>query len=109
VQDAALVGGGKARANLPRDVERLVGWQAADAQQQRGEILAVDVLHREEVLAPINDRLADIEDAAHVRVRDLARDADFGQEPLRLTGSLASARGRNFSATGVPSLMSSAR
>ena len=82
MQDAAVVGGGEARANLARDVERLVGRQAADAQQQRSEILAVDVLHREEVLAPISDGLADVEHAADVRVRDLARDADLGQEPL---------------------------
>jgi hypothetical protein len=78
VQDAAVVSGGEARTNLARDVERLVGGQVADARQQRGEVLAVDVFHREEMPMPIG--LADVEHAAHVRVCDLARDADFGQK-----------------------------
>ncbi|MFN8094860.1 MAG: hypothetical protein U0599_22040 [Vicinamibacteria bacterium] len=72
VQDAGLVGGGEPRADLPRDLEGLVLGQAADAPGERGHVLAVDVLHREEVLAV---RLADVEDAAHRGVRDLAREA----------------------------------
>jgi hypothetical protein len=51
MEDAAVVGGGKACADLPCDVERLVRGQAADPLEQRSEILAVDVLHREELLA----------------------------------------------------------
>ncbi len=44
--------------------------QPADAPQQRRQVLAVDVLHREEGGAL---ELADVVDAADVRMRDLAR------------------------------------
>ena len=70
MQDALLVGGGDAGAELPGDLHRLVLGQAADAPQQRGQILAVDVLHRQVVLAI---HLADVEDAADVGVGHLAR------------------------------------
>ena len=48
MQDAALVRRGEAGAELPRDLDRLVLRQPADASQQRREIFAVDVLHRHE-------------------------------------------------------------
>ena len=53
--------------------------EIADALQQRRQVLAVDVLHRQEVL-PVD--LADVVDAADVRMRELPRDADFGEEAL---------------------------
>ena len=74
VQYAAIMGGSQTRAELPRQFERLVRWQSSNAPQKRGKILAVHVLHREEVLAV---RLADVVDTAHVRMGHLARDADF--------------------------------
>ena len=55
-------------------LERLVLWQPADAPQQRRQILAVHVLHREERVAV---GFADVVDAADVRVRDLAREANL--------------------------------
>ena len=64
-----VVGRGQTGAELPRDLHRLVLRQAADAAQQRRQVLAVDVLHREEVLAV---DLADVVDAADVGVGDLA-------------------------------------
>ena len=70
MQDAPVVRGRQSGAQLPRDVDRLVLGQAADAPQQRGEVLAVDVLHRQEVLAV---GFADVVHAADVRMRDLAR------------------------------------
>src|SRR5205085_5399894 len=48
--------------------------QPPDAAQQRGEVFAIDVFHRQEV-QPLG--LAYVEDAADVRVRHMARDADF--------------------------------
>ena len=54
-----------------------VGRQPADALQQRRQILAVDELHRQIQLAV---GLADVVDAAHVRVGDLARETHFGPE-----------------------------
>ena len=75
MDDAALVRGGEAGADLPRDLERAVLGETADAAQQRREILAVDVLHREERV-PVD--LVDVVDAADVRVRDLPRHPHFG-------------------------------
>jgi len=74
MQDSVGVGRGEAGAHFAGEFGGLVGGQAADAAQQAGEILAVDVFHREERLAC---GFADIVHAAHVGVRDLARDADF--------------------------------
>ena len=48
MQHAALVRRREAGAELPRDLDRLVLRQPADAPQQRRQVLAVDVLHREE-------------------------------------------------------------
>ena len=107
VQDAPLVRRGEAGAELARDLERLVRRAGARCAQQRGEVLAVHVLHREEVLAL---DLADVVHAADVGVRDLPRDADLGVEALEAVGvALRAPRGRNLSATGWPSFRSSAR
>ncbi len=65
MQHAAVVRGCQPGAQLSCDLERLVGGQAADAPEQRREILAVDVFHREEV-PPVH--LADVVHPAHVRV-----------------------------------------
>ena len=65
MQHAALVRGREPGADLPRDLERLVLGQPADAPQRRGEIFAVDVLHRQEEMSV---RLADVVHAADVRV-----------------------------------------
>ena len=67
------------RAHLARDVDRLVRRQPADPPQQRGQVLAVDILHREEV--PSLD-LADVVDTADVGVRDAARVAHLGVEAI---------------------------
>ena len=74
MQDAAIVGGGNPRAELPREVDRLVLWDAADAAEQRRKILAVDILHREEAAAV---RVAEVVEPADVLVRHLSRDAQF--------------------------------
>ena len=58
--------GREARTQLAGDLDRLALRQAANAAQERSEVLAVDVLHRQEV-AMVD--LTDVEDAAHVRVR----------------------------------------
>ena len=48
MEDAPLVRRGEAGAELTRDLGGLVLGKSADAPQRRGEIFAVDVLHREE-------------------------------------------------------------
>ena len=61
-------------ANLPRDLDRLLLRKAADAVQQRRQILPVHVLHRQERAAV---GVADVVGAADVAVGDGARDADL--------------------------------
>ena len=74
MEDALGVRGGEAGAQLARDFDSFVRWQSADAAQQRAEIFAVDVFHRQIRLA---FDLAEIVHAADIGMRDLARDADF--------------------------------
>ena len=71
MQNALCVRGGKSRAELARDLDGFVLRQPPDAAEQRSQILAIDILHREERLAV---HFADIVNAAHIGVRDLARD-----------------------------------
>jgi hypothetical protein len=79
MQHAALVRGRQSRDELPRHVERLFVRQVPDALDERRQVLSIDELHRQEVLAA---GLADVVDAADVRVRELAGDADFREEAL---------------------------
>ena len=79
VQQALRVRGGEAFGDLAGHVERLVLREAPDAPQQRGEVLPVHELHREEVL-PF--RFADVPDAAHRWMRDLARRPHLRVEAL---------------------------
>ena len=74
VEHAALVRGGDAGAELARELDRLVLRDAADAAEQRRQVLAVDVLHREEAAAV---GVAEVVEPADVLVRDLPRDAQL--------------------------------
>jgi hypothetical protein len=86
MEDAAIVRRRQPGAHLSDDVERLVRRQPSDAPQQRGEILAVHVLHRHErTRVPFGD----IMDAAHVGMRHLARGARLGSQPGREVRLLA--------------------
>ncbi len=85
MQNAAVVCRRETGAELACELERLVRWQPANAPQQRREILAVDVLHREEVLAA---DFADVVDAAHVRMGDLPREPDFLMEARQPVGAM---------------------
>ena len=69
--------GGQARAKLARDLHGFVIRQPANAAQQAGKILAVDIFHRDEGRTI---HLADVVHAADVGVRDLARNAHFAVE-----------------------------
>ena len=93
---AAFVGRGNGRAELTRDLHRLVVRQPSDTPEQRRQRFPVDVLHREEAIAA---GLTEVVEPADVLVRDLARDAKLVVEltELRL---LIRAGGRNFRATG---------
>ena len=75
MQHAALVGGGEARAELAGDLDGLVLRDPSDPAEQRGQILAVHVLHRQERPAV---RLAEIVETADVLVRNLSGCAELG-------------------------------
>jgi len=80
MNDAALVSGSEASANLAGDFDSFVGRESADAADDGGEILAVDVLHGKKRDAV---GVADIEDAADVGMGDLASDANFGMKSCK--------------------------
>jgi hypothetical protein len=69
---------GQPRAELPRNLDPLVHRQPADAPEQRGEVFAVHVLHRQIELAV---RLADVVDAADVGMGDLPGEAHLRTKP----------------------------
>jgi hypothetical protein len=93
VQDAALVSGGDAGAQLTRDLDGFVLREPSNAAQQRCEVLAVDVFHREEPSALV---LAEIVETADVLVRHLARDAQLGVELREPIGIGADACGQKL-------------
>jgi len=93
VEDAFLVGRGDSGAKLSRDLERLVLGQAADAAQQCRQILTVDVLHRDEVLAV---DLADVVDAADVGVSHAQGEPNLVQESPQSSGIAFEFDGQEF-------------
>ena len=74
MNDALVVRRRQTGADVARQHQRLLGGQSADAAQQRGEILTIDELHRDEEL-PVD--LGDVVQAADIRMRDLSADAHF--------------------------------
>ena len=89
VEHADLVRRRKAGADLPCDLDRLVLREMPDAPQQRRQVLAVDVFHRQEVM-PVG--FARVVDPADVRVRDLARGAHLCEEALQAVRARLDAR-----------------
>ena len=74
VEHAAFVRRGDPGTQLARELDRLVLRDAADAPEQRREVFAVHVFHREEAAAV---GLAEIVEAADVLVRHLPRHAQL--------------------------------
>jgi hypothetical protein len=93
MQHAALVRGREPRAQLPRDLDRLVLRDAADSAEQRCEIFAVHILHREEAPAV---GVAEIVQTADVLVRHLAREAQLLMEPREAVGVRCHAFGKKL-------------
>ncbi len=85
MDDAPLVRRSQARADLPRHLERTLRREPADAAQQRAELLAVHVLHREKGVAV---DLVDVVDTADVRMRHLAGHPHFAVQ-LHQAGGIA--------------------
>ena len=65
-------------AELARDLHRFVVWQPADPPQQRGQILAVDIFHRQEKLAL---HFTQVVNTADIGMRYQAGHTDFIAEP----------------------------
>jgi hypothetical protein len=91
----------ESRQELSRDVERLLVREVADPLQQRREIFPIDELHRQEVLA---GHLRDVVHAADVRMRELPRDADFGEEALTAYRVRRQRRRQEFQRDGLAEL-----
>jgi hypothetical protein len=73
----------QARRDLASDGERLLEREAANAPDEGGQVLAVHVLHGEEVDTV---RLAHVVHAADRGVSDLAGDADLVEEAFPARG-----------------------
>jgi hypothetical protein len=89
VEDALAVGGGQAGAQLPRHPHRAILREAAYAAEKRRQVLAVHVLHGQEVLAI---DLSRVPHAAHVGVGHLAGQAHLFQEAAAAIRVLAEGR-----------------
>jgi hypothetical protein len=79
VQHTLLVGGGEARANAPRHLEGLVPGKPPDAADEGRQVLAVHVLHGEEVPALVDVHVVD---PADVGVGHPPREANLAPEAL---------------------------
>jgi hypothetical protein len=101
VQDAALVRRGHTGANLPRHFNRLLLREAADASQQRRQILAVHVFHRQERAAV---GIADVVGAADVAMRDRPGDADFVVKLREARGIVREGVGQELEGDGLSEL-----
>ena len=67
---------------LERDLQRLGLGQPSDPPQERSQVLARDVLHRQKVQTPVSlgSMHRHVVDSADAGVRDLARHPHFGEE-----------------------------
>ena len=85
VDDVPFVRGCEPGADLTGDLEPALFGEPADALEQRAQVLAVDILHRQE-RRPID--FVDVVDAADVGVRHLTRHPHFGVELRQPSGIL---------------------
>jgi hypothetical protein len=93
-------------ADLSSNLQRALLRESSNAPQQRGEVFAVDVLHRKE---RVPFHLIDVVHGTHVRVRYLPRHAHLAVQLRQASGSRSTSGGRNINATACPSFKSSAR
>ena len=75
--------GRQSGAQLARDLQGLVGGKPADAAQQRSQILAVDVFHRQK---EVSIAFAEIVDPAHVGMRNAPGHPHFIVKALERVG-----------------------
>ena len=106
MEDPSLVGRGKSPADLPHELDHALRGQPPDASQQRAEVLAVDVFHRDEVLS---FGLDEIVDAAHAGMGHETAEPHLLDEAHRQARRVrGEALGKELRATVWRSLRSSA-
>jgi len=101
VEDALRVGRAQPRADLPGHLDGLVPGQTADTLQQRRQILSVDVLHGEEVLAI---DLGHVVDPADVGMRNLPGQPDLVEESFEAIAIRLERRRKELQRDGLAEL-----
>ena len=101
MENALAVGSRQSRAQLPGHPHRPFLGEAADATEERSQILAVHVLHGEEV---VSVHLADVPHAADVRVGNLTRQAHLVEEALPAVCVVAERRRQELERHRLPEL-----
>jgi hypothetical protein len=101
VQHPLVVHRRQPQAELAGDLDPLLLRQPPDLLEQPGQVLAIDVLHREERLAVV---LGDVEHVADMGVRDLPGDAHFLVEAGQAVGVVGQAFGQELEGHGLPQL-----
>jgi hypothetical protein len=101
VNHASVVRRGKARADLARDFNRLVGGEASNPPYQRAEVFAVNIFHRE-VGHPFG--FADVENAANIRVRNMPCQANLRMETLQCGRVMGERLGQELDGDGLAEL-----
>lgn len=74
VDDAQLMSCSKSRAELMRNLQTFIGVQSPNTLQQRGQVFAVDELHRDKWTIVT---LGNVENTADIGMCDLSCDTDF--------------------------------
>jgi len=98
VQDPLGVRGGEAGTDLSRDLDRLLLRRTTDAPDQRGQVLAVHVLHRQETLPAGFPHVVDATDAG---VRDLTREPHLVEEARQAVLAALDSRGQELQRNGL--------
>src|ERR1700693_4940639 len=88
-------------ADLVRGLQSLVRWQTTYAAQQRRQVLAVDVLHGEKVLAV---DFTDVVNATDIRMRNLAGITHLGMKPCESRGIMLERRRKKLQGHNIPEL-----
>ena len=81
MDDAPLVGVAQGVADLPRELDGALGVELAVAGDLRPQVLALDVLHRDEVAVGVLVHVVNLHDVVVVQGRDRA---GFRQKTLQL-------------------------
>ncbi len=101
MEHALVVGGGKPRAQLAGNLNGLIRRRLAHASKNGGEILAVNVFHRDEMLSV---GFRNVVNAAYVGMRNLASDPDLVMEPFELRSVVRERRRKELERDGLPQL-----